>query len=150
MPQSLAHINVHLIFSTKHRERWIADSVRESLHAYMARVVQTLEGAPILINSVEDHAPLLFDLGRKASISKAVEEIKKSPSKWIKTQGGAFSGFAWQTGYGAFSVSQSNVNAVRRYIANQHEHHREKTFQDEFRVFLKRHGIEYDERYVWD
>ena len=106
--------------------------------------------APVLINSVEDHAHLLFDLARTISISQAVEDVKKSSSKWIKTQGPEFAGFAWQAGYGAFAVSESNVETVRAYIANQREHHRTKTFQEEYRAFLERHNVAFDERYVWD
>ena len=150
MPQSLARLHVHLVFSTKNREPLITDAVRESLHAYMATVLQNLGCAPVLINSVEDHIHLLFDLGRTVAVSQAVEDVKKSSSKWIKTQGPGFAGFAWQSGYGAFAVSESNVEAVREYITTQREHHRKKTFQEEYRQFLERHRIAFDERYVWD
>lgn len=150
MPQSLARLHVHLVFSTKNREAVITDDIRPHLHAYMATVLQNLGVTPVLINSVEDHIHLLFDLGRTTSVSKAVEDVKKSSSKWIKTQDDGFRKFAWQSGYGAFAVSESNVEAVRQYIANQREHHRKKTFQEEFRLFLERHRIEFDERYVWD
>ena len=150
MPQSLARLHVHIIFSTKHRERLITDPVRDSLHAYMATVLQILGCAPVLINSVEDHVHILFELARTVSVSQAVEDIKKSSSKWIKTQGAEFAGFAWQAGYGAFAVSESNVPSVHDYIARQQEHHRRKSFQEEYRVFLERHGVAFDERYVWD
>ena len=150
MPQSLARLHIHLVFSTKNRERIITDDVRSPLHAYMATVLQNLGCAPVLINSVEDHAHLLFDLARTISISQAVEDVKKSSSKWIKTQGPEFAGFAWQAGYGAFAVSASNVETVRAYIANQREHHRTKTFQEEYRAFLERHNVAFDESYVWD
>jgi len=150
MPQSLARVHIHLVFSTKNRETLIADLVRDSLHRYMASVLQNLGCAPVLINSVEDHAHLLFDLARTVSISQVVEEVKKSSSKWIKTQGQEFAGFAWQAGYGAFAVSESNVGTVRTYIANQREHHRTKTFQEEYRAFLERHNVTFDESYVWD
>lgn len=110
MPQSLARLHIHLVFSTKNRERIITDDVRSPLHAYMATVLQNLGCAPVLINSVEDHAHLLFDLARTISISQAVEDVKKSSSKWIKTQGPEFAGFAWQAGYGAFAVSASNTS----------------------------------------
>jgi putative transposase len=150
MPQSLARLHVHLVFSTKNREPIITDAVRGALHAYMATVLQNLGCAPVLINSVEDHTHLLFDLARTVSISQAVEDVKKASSKWIKTQGPEFASFAWQSGYGAFAVSESNVEAVREYIANQREHHRKKSFQEEYRQFLERHRIAFDERYVWD
>ena len=149
MPQSLARLHVHLIFSTKHRERLITDAVRDSLHAYMA-VLQNLGCAPVLINSVADHVPILFELARTGSVSQAVEEVKKTSSKWIKTQGMELGSFAWQAGYGAFAVSESNVPSVRDYIARQPEHHRRKSFQEEYRAFLERHGVVFDERYVWD
>lgn len=150
MPQSLARLHIHLVFSTKNREPIITDAVRDALHAYLATVLQNLGCAPVLINSVEDHAHLLFDLARTVSVSQAVEDVKTASSKWIKTQGPEFAGFAWQSGYGAFAVSESNVDAVREYIANQREHHRKKSFQEEYRRFLERHRIAFEERYVWD
>lgn len=150
MPQSLARLHIHLVFSTKNREPLISDPVRAALHRYMATVLQNLGCAPMLINSVEDHIHLLFDLSRTVAVSQAVEDVKKSSSKWIKTQGPEFAGFAWQAGYGAFAVSESNVETVRTYIAQQREHHRKKTFQEEYRQFLEKHRIAYDERYVWD
>jgi REP element-mobilizing transposase RayT len=150
MPQSLARLPVHLVFSTKHRERLITESVRDPLHAYMAGVLQNLGCPPVLINSVEDHVHVLFELSRTVAVSHAVEEVKKASSKWIKTQGDEFVRFAWQAGYGAFAVSESNVAGVRDYIADQRAHHRQKSFQEEYRLFLERHGIPFDERYVWD
>ena len=150
MPQSLARLHIHLIFSTKHRERLITDPVRDALHAYMAGVLKNLGCAPVLINSVADHVHILFELARTVSVSQAVEEVKKASSKWIKTQGPEFASFAWQAGYGAFAVSHSNVPAVRDYIARQQEHHRRKSFQEEYRAFLEHHGVAYDEQYVWD
>jgi putative transposase len=148
MPQSLARLHVHLVFSTKHREPFITDAVRASLHAYMATVLRNSGCPAVLINSVADHVRILFELGPTVAVSKAVEEVKTSSSKWLKTQGPEFSRFSWQTGYGAFSVSESNVAAVRDYIANQAEHHRVKSFQEEYRAFLARHGVAFDERYV--
>jgi REP element-mobilizing transposase RayT len=150
MPQSFARLHIHLIFSTKNRERVLPDAIRDSLHAYMATVLQNIDCPPVLINSVEDHVHILFELGRTVAVSRAVEEVKKASSKWIKTQGAEFSGFAWQAGYGAFAVSESNVAAVREYIAGQREHHRKKSFQEEYRAFLERHRVAFDERYVWD
>ena len=150
MAQSLASLHVHVIFSTKNREALLLENIRSDLHAYMATVLKNVGCATLLINSREEHVHLLFDLGRTVSISTAVEEVKKSSSKWIKPKGASFSKFAWQAGYGAFAVSESNVAEVRAYIANQAEHHRERSFQEEYRSFLDRHGIDYDERYVWD
>lgn len=150
MPQSLARLKIHLIFSTKHRQPLLAEGVRDSLHRYMAVVLQNVGCPADLINSVEDHVHILFELSRTRTIAGVVEEVKKASSKWIKTQGEEFALFAWQAGYGAFSVSASNVASVRDYIAGQREHHRTRSFQEEFRAFLQRHGINFDERYVWD
>src|SRR4051812_40066310 len=121
MPQSLARLYVHLIFSTIHRERVITDHVRQSMHAYMATVLQNYGCPLVLINSVEDHVHILFELGRSVAISQAVEEVKTTASKWMKTRAAEFAGFSWQSGYGAFSVSHSNIQAVRDYIADQQE-----------------------------
>ena len=150
MPQSLASLHIHLIFSTKNREAIISEKIRPDLHAYMATVLNNLGCPALLINSMDDHVHLLFDLGRTVSVSTVVEEVKKTSSKWIKTKGESFSLFAWQAGYGAFAVSESNVAEVRAYIANQAEHHRKRSFQEEYRSFLERHRIAYDERHVWD
>ena len=150
MPQSLSRLHIHLIFSTKDRRPLISDSIRDSLHRYKAVVLQNLKCPPELINSVEDHVHILFELARTISVSQAVEEVKTSSSKWIKTQGAEFTKFAWQAGYGAFAVSESKVAAVRRYIEGQRAHHRKTTFQDEYRAFLAKHQVPFDERYVWD
>jgi putative transposase len=130
MPQSLSKIYLHLIFSTKGRAPLIRDQMRDPLHRYMATVLKNLGCHANLINSVNDHVHLLFELGRTVAVSKVVEDAKKSSSKWIKTQPGGAADFAWQNGYGMFSVSHSNVEAVKDYIANQREHHRRRTFQD--------------------
>ncbi|MGH8020992.1 MAG: IS200/IS605 family transposase [Opitutaceae bacterium] len=149
MSQSLARLHVHLVFSTKNRAPKLSDTIRDALHRYMAVVLRNLDCPATLINSVEDHVHLLFELARTVAVSTVVEEVKKSSSKWIKTQG-AGSDFAWQAGYGAFAVSRSNIDSVRDYVANQREHHRKRSFQEEYRAFLERHGIDFDERYVWD
>jgi REP element-mobilizing transposase RayT len=99
---------------------------------------------------MEDHVHILIDLARTVTVSQALEDVKKSSSKWLKTQGAEFAEFAWQAGYGAFAVSESNVSVVHDYIANQKEHHKQRSFQDEYRTFLKRHRVAFDERYVWD
>src|SRR5262249_19540339 len=150
MSQSLAKILVHLIYSTKKRERRIHDDIRDELHRYGAGILKQLESPAILINSVEDHIHVLYAHSRTHTLSEIVEEVKKGSSKWLKTKGSAYSDFHWQNGYGAFSVSQSGVAEVMKYIDNQKWHHRRKTFQEEFREFLKRYEVPYDERYVWD
>ena len=150
MPQSLAKILVHLIYSTKNREPFLVEEIRDELHRYTAGILKELDSPALLINSVEDHVHIVFSLARTQTISTLAEQTKKSTSKWIKTKGAGLAGFHWQNGYGAFSVSQSNLDDVLKYVANQREHHRRKTFQEEFREFLKRCQIPYDERYVWD
>lgn len=150
MPQSLARLCIHLVFSTKHREPLLHNTIRPDLHAYMAMVLKNIACPALIINSVEDHVHIILDLSRTNSISSAVEHVKKTSSKWIKTQNEALVGFAWQAGYGAFAVSESNISAVRKYIENQREHHQKVSFQDEYRTFLAKHVITYDERYLWD
>ncbi|MFO0959221.1 MAG: transposase [Isosphaeraceae bacterium] len=134
MPRSLARIHMHRIFRTKGRAPQIRDGVREALHRYMAVVPEDFGCTVDLIHPAENHAHLLFELGRAVALGRAVEEVKKSSSRWIKTQGGESAGFAWQAGYGAFAVSESNRAAVGRYIADQAEHHRARTFQEAYRA----------------
>ena len=150
MAQSLARNLIHLIFSTKHRTPCLGPDIRAELNAYLAGIHREWESPVILVGSVEDHVHILFSLSKNHPLRKLVEEVKKGSSKWLKTKSDSFTGFHWQNGYGAFSVSQSNVESVRTYIANQEQHHRKMSFQDEFREFLERHDIQYDELYVWD
>jgi REP element-mobilizing transposase RayT len=150
MPQSLSRLCIHLVFSTKHRDPFLQDSIRKDLHAYMATVLKNMECPALIINSVEDHIHILLNLGRTISVSYVMEQVKKTSSKWLKTQNQTFSNFAWQAGYGAFAVSESNIPAVRQYIETQYEHHQKVTFQEEYRSFLTKHQISYDECYVWD
>ena len=150
MPQSLAQILVHLIFSTKNREPILSDDIRPELHPYMATILGGMDSPSILINSVADHAHVLFHLSKNHPLCNVIEVVKKDSSKWIKTKGKAYRNFHWQNGYRAFSVSQSNVDEVIKYIEDQKEHHRKRTFQEEFRAFLKKYQMPYDERYVWD
>ncbi len=116
----------------------------------MAGVLQNIGCEPIVINGVEDHVHVLCNLGRTTTIADLVEEAKKSSSKWMKDQGTEFQDFFWQAGYGAFSVSQSNVEQVRTYVVTQEEHHHKVSFQGEFRALCRKHGVAVDERYVWD
>jgi REP element-mobilizing transposase RayT len=138
------------VFSTKNRTPCLDAAIRPEVYSYLAGILQNWERPAIIIGGVADHVHVLFGLSKNVALCKAVEEVKRGSSKWIKTKGIAFSDFYWQNGYGAFSVSPSNVEAVRRYIANQDEHHKKVTFQDEFREFCRKHGVEWDERYVWD
>ncbi len=150
MAQSLAKIAIHLIFSTKNRERLIGDDVRSKLHAYMSGILRELDSPALTINSEPDHAHVLFLLSRTATVSETTGTLKKQSTLWLRDNGENLRTFSWQAGYAAFSVSESNLDAVREYIRNQREHHRARTFQDELRAFLKKHAVEFDERYVWD
>ena len=150
MAQSLAKNILHLTFSTKLRRPLISPDIREELARYLVGVVKGLECPALEVNCVADHAHILFCLSKNIALAEAVEKSKKASSKWIKTASPAFKDFYWQAGYGAFSVSQSSVSAVRRYIVNQQENHRKMTFQEELIALLKKHQIEYDQRYLWD
>ena len=151
MPQSLARVVLHIVFSTKNRVPFLKNQeLRARLHSYIAGVLQRSGCEPILLNGVEDHVHLLCNLSRTITIAGLVEEAKKGSSKWMKEQGTTYNDFHWQSGYGAFSVSQSNVEQVRAYVAAQEEHHHKLSFQDEFRALCSKHGVEIDERYVWD
>jgi putative transposase len=150
MSQALAKIYLHLIFSTKNRERSLPDHVRADLHSYLGGILNGLGCSPIEINTEPDHAHLLFVMTRTETISNVVGQLKKSSNDWLRNRDSQFRDFYWQGGYGVFSVSQSAVEEVRQYIRNQREHHKQVSFQDEYRTFLKRYEIEFDERYVWD
>ena len=152
MPQSLAKVGLHVVFLTKQRTPWLKDrAIRDQLYAYMATILrQNVDSPAILINGTEDHVHILCLLSRKFAIMKLVEESKKETSKWLKKQHSNLRDFSWQGGYGAFSVSMSNIPEVTQYIENQEEHHKRISFQDEFRLLCKRHDIELDEKYAWE
>jgi len=150
MSQALAKIYLHLIFSTKNRERSLPDDVRDDLHSYMGGILHGLGCSPIEINTEPDHAHVLFVMTRTETISNVVGQLKKSSNDWLRNRDPQFRHFYWQGGYGVFSVSQSAVEEVRQYIRDQREHHKQVSFQDEFRTFLKRYEMEFDERYVWE
>jgi putative transposase len=152
MPQSLANVAVHFVFSTKDRKPWLRNAeLRDELFAYMSTILRNNVDSPaIIVNGVEDHVHILCSLSRKFAIMKVVQEAKTETSKWLKRLSRETADFAWQGGYGAFSVSQSNIAKVRDYIQKQEEHHKRMTFQDELRELCRRHQIEIDERYIWD
>lgn len=150
MPQSLSSILVHLVFSTKNRESYLTEAIEKELYPYMATIFRALKSPSLAIDGTSDHVHILLSLGRVITIAELVEEVKTESSKWIKTKGPAFKSFHWQKGYGAFSIGQSQVPSLKRYIARQKVHHQRVTFQDEYRKFLKVYGVDYDERYVWD
>jgi REP element-mobilizing transposase RayT len=150
MARSLAFLLVHVVFSTKDRVPVLDASVRPQLYAYLATIVRNNDCECFRVGGVADHVHLAIRLNRTANVSDLVAEIKASSSKWLKTQSPKLAKFAWQRGYGAFSVGPSDLNALIRYIDTQESHHKKHTFQDELRAFLKKYGIECEERYLWD
>jgi REP element-mobilizing transposase RayT len=150
MPQSISYVYTHITFSTKYRKKIIDYEIEEKLFQYLGGICKTLECNPIRIGGHLDHVHLLCTLGRKINQADLIEEIKKSSSKWMKKQGEKYSSFYWQNGYGIFSVNPAEVDVVTKYIANQKSRHSIKTFQDEFRAFLTKYKIDFDERYIWD
>ena len=148
MGQSLSKIYVHLVFGTKYRKPWITDDVRNELHSYITGIIKNMESPVLKINSVSDHIHILFLQSKNFALAKIVEDVKKSSSKWMKTKG--ITDFTWQIGYGAFSVSSSKIEIVKKYIETQKEHHRKKTFIEEVDLFMKEYGIDdYNKDYFW-
>lgn len=150
MPQSLTKIIVHIVFATKNRIPFIYREVRPALFAYLAEVVRNLGCECYRAGGVADHVHLAVRLSPMITIAKLVQELKSSSSKWLKTQSPSLSDFAWQRGYSAFSVRDSGLKTVIRYIENQETHHRRRSFKDEHRETLQRERMAFDERYVWD
>lgn len=150
MAQSLAKIYVHAVFSTLHRQPVLADTWREELFQVLGGVANNLGCQSLIVGGVADHVHILFALGRTITVSDAVGRIKSNSSAWVNQNKKLPMRFNWQAGYGAFSISQSNIEAVRTYIQQQPEHHGTQSFQDEFREWLRRYQIEWNERYVWD
>lgn len=151
MPQSLAKVYVHIVFSTKHRYPFLAqEKIRNEMHAYLGGTCNELGCPVIIVGGAADHVHVRCVLSRITSISVFLCDLKRNSSKWIKTKGGILSKFAWQNGYRIFSVGQSGVERVRHYIAGQWEHHRKRSFQEEYRTSLEEFGVPYDERFVWD
>ncbi len=150
MPQSLSQVIVHVVFSTKAREPWIDDSLDERLHAYLATVARDAGCVAYRVGGAGDHVHLAVSLPRTLTQADLVEKLKVASSLWLKKLDPRLAGFYWQRGYGMFSVSASGLDDLVKYIDGQREHHRVRTFQDEYREFLRRYKIEWDERYVWD
>jgi putative transposase len=140
----------HAIFSTKHREPILLAPWRDELFRVLGGLVNQSGSRSLLIGGVEDHVHLLFRLSRTVTLADTMLAVKKGSSAWVNQRAVATGEFHWQAGYGTFSVSASNVDAVREYIRRQPEHHRKQTFQDEYRDWLTRYEEEWDERYVWD
>ena len=152
MPQSLSAVYVHAVFSTKDRRPFFRDrTLRTALHSYLGGISLKLECPPLRIGGVEDHVHILGRLGRNIAQKDWIKELKRVSNSWLQSQPVAgLSEFSWQGGYACFSVSVSNLEAVTKYIDGQEEHHQKVSFQDELRMFLKKHGEAWDEKYLWD
>jgi len=150
MGQSLSKNYLHIVFSTKHRQRLIDDDIKPKLHAYLAKAFREKCGGAYRIGGVDDHVHALVDLGRGVTLSDTMEVVKGVSSKWMKRQSPRYADFYWQSGYGAFSISPNHREHLIGYIENQAEHHRQESFQDEFRRLCAKYEVPLDERYVWD
>ena len=150
MPQSLSHNIIHLVFSTKDRHPFISKEIREDLNGYMIGIIRSIDCHSIMIGSVFDHVHILFILSKNRALKDVVREIKAGSSRWMKSKDTSLEKFQWQGGYSAFSVSQSNVDAVIKYIRDQEEHHRAVSFQEELMKLLIKHEVKFDEDYLWD
>jgi putative transposase len=153
MPQSLNKVILHMVFSTKDRSPLIDAEIRLRLHAFLATVLRDIDppqSQAFRVGGVADHVHIAATLPRTVTIAQLFETVKKESSRWIKQQGPGYSDFYWQRGYGCFSVAPSQLDQLIAYIGNQEEHHKTVTFQDEFRNFLAKYHIEFDEQYVWD
>ena len=151
MAQSLSNILVHIVFSTKKRCPFLSDyKIRNEMYSYLGGTINSLDCSVILVGGSVDHIHILCKLSRNNSVAKIIGDIKRSSSKWIKTKSNTLTKFEWQNGYGVFSIGKSELKRIKKYILEQEEHHKKRTFQDEFRLFLKSYGIIYDERYLWE
>ena len=150
MPQSLVKNYVHLVFSTKYRQPFIDKIIQPKLYAYINGICQQNECYLYAIGGIEDHIHILCLLSKKMALYKLLETVKSNSSRWIKTKGKNYQDFYWQEGYGAFSVNPSEISIVKKYIDNQEKHHKQRDFKNEFRAFLNKYEVEYDERYLWD
>lgn len=148
MSHSAGNVVLHLIFSTKGRQPLIGAQFRDKLHAYLGGIIREMRGTALIVNGMPDHIHMLIRIRPVHAVAQIARVVKANSSKWVREEFNAR--FAWQTGYGAFSVSESNVPSVARYIATQEDHHKQRTFQQEYVAFLKKNRIAYDERYIWD
>jgi len=149
MPQSLVCLPVHFVFSTKGREPWVHDEWADRLYAYAGGVVHAERCQLLIAGGMPDHVHLLVSVGRTTGVADLMRLVKTNTSKWVHETFPDHP-FAWQNGYGAFAVGYDRIDTVRAYIARQPEHHAGRSYQDEYRELLGEHGLEWDERYVWD
>jgi REP element-mobilizing transposase RayT len=149
MASTFASVYYHVVFSTRDRYPHIGEEIRSPLHEYIAGIIRQARGIPVLVGGTADHVHVLFAMKTEPSLAAMVNKIKANSSKWVHETFPELAKFAWQTGYGVFSVSKSNTGEVTRYIAEQEAHHRRRSFQEELLGLLRKHGVEYDERYIW-
>jgi REP element-mobilizing transposase RayT len=147
MSHTSGNILLHFIFSTQGRRPLIKSDLRDDLFAYLGGIIREMRGSALIVNGTADHVHLLVRVRPAQSAAEVVRVVKANSSKWVHAR---CPDFAWQTGYGVFSVSESSVAMVKKYIAGQEEHHRKQSFQQEFFAFLKKNNVVYDERYLWD
>jgi putative transposase len=150
MSQSLSNILIHIVFSTKERRPFIQPAIEQDLHHYITGICEAHDCPVYQIGGMEDHIHILISLSRTISLSKLIGEIKANSSKWIKGKGLNYQYFAWQSGYGVFSIGQSGFQPTVHYIAQQKEHHKKGSFQEEFLSMLKKYQVSFDEKYLWD
>jgi REP element-mobilizing transposase RayT len=151
MPQSLAQLYVHIVYSTKNRTPWLNDeALRTGLHDYIAGICRGQDSPSLAVDGATDHVHILCRLSKMLGVAELIRELKRDSTKWVKIEVPSLKEFHWQAGYGAFSVSPAHVKPLKAYIANQMEHHRQISFQEEFRLLCEKYGVAIDERYVWD
>lgn len=150
MPQSLSQVILHIVFSTKDRRPWLDPAIRPRMHAYLATLCRDCDCQAYRVGGAADHVHIAARLARTVSQAALLEKIKKTSSAWIKTQGEQYGSFFWQGGYGDFSIGWSQLEELVHYIDGQEQHHRTRTFQEEYRDLLRKYYVEFDERYVWD
>ena len=150
MPQSIAYNYSHITFSTKNRYPFIDEDIQDELFRYIGGICKKMEFYPVQIGGYRDHIHILCVLSRKETLMKFMEVVKSHSSKWIKTKGDKYKEFYWQRGYASFSVNPTQIEIVKQYIINQADHHKKKTFKEEYLAFLKKYEVDYDEKYVWD
>jgi REP element-mobilizing transposase RayT len=150
MPQSFARLACHIVFSTKGRAALITEAIQKGLYAYLGGIARNLKVPLIERGGTANHVHLLVEMARDVSVADVVRDMKANSTRWLRESDPMHGNFAWQSGYAAFAVSHSNVEVVAEYIRHQEEHHRTRTFEEEYVAFLQRHGLSFDDRYMWD
>ena len=150
MGQSLVQNYIHIIFSVKNRKPLIHESIEQELFRYIGGVCKKLESTPLAVGGYKNHIHILCTLSKKVSLVTLIGKVKSKSSKWVKSKGSAYKRFYWQNGYGAFSISSSQIDSIRSYIRKQKDHHQNISFEEEYKDMLKENNVEFDDRYIWD